>query len=81
MSAAPERAGSAPSAADPITQILKEAHSIAVVGLSSKRFRPSYGVAEYLPATESFPSIPTNRKCSARNPTRAWKKCPTKWTS
>lgn len=59
MSAAPERAGSEPSAADPITQILKEARNIAVVGLSSKRFRPSYGVAEYLQSA-GYGIIPVN---------------------
>lgn len=37
-----------PAAGDPVTQILKTSHTIAVVGLSSKRFRPSYGVSEYL---------------------------------
>ena len=31
-----------------ITEILHSARTIAVVGLSSKRFRPSYGVAEYM---------------------------------
>jgi uncharacterized protein len=31
-----------------IGQILHDSHTIAVVGLSGKRFRPSYGVAEYL---------------------------------
>ena len=31
-----------------IAEILRSAHTIAVVGLSGKRFRPSYGVAEYL---------------------------------
>lgn len=31
-----------------IPEILQSARTIAVVGLSSKRFRPSYGVAEYL---------------------------------
>jgi uncharacterized protein len=31
-----------------IAGILRSAHVIAVVGLSGKRFRPSYGVAEYL---------------------------------
>ncbi|HUP05058.1 MAG TPA: CoA-binding protein [Bryobacteraceae bacterium] len=29
-------------------EILRVARTVAVVGLSSKRFRPSYGVAEYL---------------------------------
>ena len=28
--------------------ILRSARTIAVVGLSNKRFRPSYGVAEYM---------------------------------
>jgi uncharacterized protein len=36
------------TAGDPVTQILKTSHTIAVVGLSSRRFRPSYGVSEYL---------------------------------
>ncbi len=31
-----------------IADLLHSARTIAVVGLSSKRFRPSYGVAEYL---------------------------------
>ena len=31
-----------------IAEILHSARTIAVVGLSSKRYRPSYGVAEYL---------------------------------
>jgi predicted CoA-binding protein len=31
-----------------IPQLLRNSHTIAVVGLSSKRFRPSYGVTEYM---------------------------------
>jgi len=31
-----------------ISEILHSAHTIAVVGLSAKRYRPSYGVAEYM---------------------------------
>jgi predicted CoA-binding protein len=31
-----------------IGEILKSARTIAVVGLSGKRYRPSYGVAEYM---------------------------------
>ena len=29
-------------------ELLETAHTIAVVGLSNKRYRPSYGVAEYM---------------------------------
>ena len=32
----------------PIREALRSARTIAVVGLSGKRFRPSYGVAEYM---------------------------------
>ena len=31
-----------------IPDLLRKSHTIAVVGLSSKRFRPSYGVSEYM---------------------------------
>jgi uncharacterized protein len=31
-----------------VAEILQSARSIAIVGLSGKRFRPSYGVADYL---------------------------------
>ena len=31
-----------------ISEILRSAQTIAVVGLSGKRYRPSYGVAEYM---------------------------------
>jgi predicted CoA-binding protein len=31
-----------------ISELLHSSHTIAVVGLSSKRFRPSHGVAEYM---------------------------------
>ena len=36
-----------------ISEILQNARTIAVVGLSGKRFRPSYGVAEYMHTTET----------------------------
>lgn len=32
----------------PISEILHTSHTIAVIGLSAKRYRPSYGVAEYM---------------------------------
>lgn len=44
---------------DPITEILKTSRTIAVVGLSSRRFRPSYGVAEYLQHA-GYKIIPVN---------------------
>ncbi len=39
--------------------ILRTARTIAVVGLSNKRFRPSYGVAEYLKRA-GYRIIPVN---------------------
>ena len=43
----------------PIAEILKTARTIAVVGLSPKRYRPSYGVAEYLQKA-GYRVIPVN---------------------
>src|SRR5713226_1127357 len=45
--------------ADPITDLLKTARTIAVVGLSSKRHRPSYGVSEYMQSA-GYRIIPVN---------------------
>jgi predicted CoA-binding protein len=42
-----------------IADILRSAHTIAVVGLSGKRFRPSFGVAEYLQRA-GYHIIPVN---------------------
>ena len=42
-----------------IAEILRSARTIAVVGLSGKRFRPSYGVAEYLKRS-GYRIIPVN---------------------
>ena len=42
-----------------ISQILESARTIAVVGLSSKRYRPSYGVAEYMKRA-GYRIIPVN---------------------
>jgi hypothetical protein len=43
----------------PIADILANSHTIAVVGLSERRFRPSYGVAEYMQRA-GYRIIPVN---------------------
>jgi hypothetical protein len=58
---------------DRVNDILKTSQTIAVVGISSRKFRPSYGVAEYL-QTAGYRVIPVNpsetevlgEKCYAR---------------
>ncbi len=47
------------TAVDPVIEILKNARTIAVVGLSSKPFRPSRGVAEYMQSV-GYRIIPVN---------------------
>jgi predicted CoA-binding protein len=42
-----------------IRDLLRNSHTIAVVGLSGKKFRPSYGVAEYM-QREGYRIIPVN---------------------
>ncbi len=42
-----------------IRDLLRDAHTIAVVGLSGKKFRPSHGVAEYM-QKEGYRIIPVN---------------------
>ena len=42
-----------------IGSVLRSARTIAVVGLSSKRFRPSFGVAEYMQSS-GYRIIPVN---------------------
>jgi predicted CoA-binding protein len=44
---------------NPAAAILRSARTIAVVGLSGKRFRPSFGVAEYLQRA-GYRIIPVN---------------------
>jgi len=44
---------------DDYAEILRDSKTIAVVGLSNDRFRPSYGVARYL-QQEGFRIIPVN---------------------
>ena len=42
-----------------IPDLLRRSRTIAVVGLSSKKFRPSYGVAEYM-QEQGYRIIPVN---------------------
>ncbi|HEY1242045.1 MAG TPA: CoA-binding protein [Bryobacteraceae bacterium] len=42
-----------------VSEILQSARTIAVVGVSSKRFRPSYGVTEYMQRA-GYRIIPVN---------------------
>lgn len=44
---------------DPVTEILESGRTIAVVGLSSKPFRPSRGVAEYMQSV-GYRIVPVN---------------------
>ncbi|HUJ94053.1 MAG TPA: CoA-binding protein [Terriglobales bacterium] len=44
---------------DPITELLKRARTIAVVGLSDSPLRPSHGVAAYMQA-QGYRIIPVN---------------------
>ena len=48
-----------PPSSDPVLEILKTSKIIAVVGLSSRRMRPSYGVAEYMQSA-GYRIIPVN---------------------
>src|SRR5712692_1111283 len=42
-----------------ISELLRSSHTIAVIGLSSKRYRPSFGVAEYMQRA-GYRIIPVN---------------------
>jgi uncharacterized protein len=44
---------------DPVTDLLKQAKTIAVVGLSDNPLRPSYGVSAYM-QTHGYRIIPVN---------------------
>jgi predicted CoA-binding protein len=46
-------------AADPITELLKSAKTIAVVGLSNSPLRPSFGVSAYM-QSQGYSIIPVN---------------------
>lgn len=47
------------STQDPITELLKKAKNIAVVGLSNSPLRPSYGVSAYM-QSQGYRIIPVN---------------------
>jgi len=47
------------SAPDPITELLKNSKTIAVVGLSNSPLRPSYGVSAYMQG-QGYSIIPVN---------------------
>lgn len=64
-----------PTPGDAIAEILRNTRTIAVVGLSSKRFRPSYGVAEYLQSV-GYRIIPVNpNETVADAPKALWRRC------
>jgi uncharacterized protein len=78
MNNAPENLAQDPDsrtfgAEDPTTEILRTSKTIAVVGLSSRRHRPSFGVSEYMQSA-GYRIIPVNpgetevlgEKCYAR---------------
>jgi predicted CoA-binding protein len=54
-----------------IAEILRNARTIAVVGLSGKRFRPSYGVTEYMQRA-GYKIIPVNPYETEILGERAW---------
>src|SRR5262249_51204232 len=54
-----------------ISEVLETARTIAVVGLSGKRYRPSYGVAEYM-RRAGYRIIPVNPNEEEVLGERAW---------
>jgi predicted CoA-binding protein len=71
VTSATEKQGGA--SGDPIAQLLRTSQTIAVVGLSGREHRPSYGVSEYMQSA-GYRIIPVNpaetevlgEKCYAR---------------
>jgi hypothetical protein len=68
-----EKSDSVASSGDPIAELLRTSKTIAVVGLSGREHRPSYGVSEYMQSA-GYRIIPVNptetevlgEKCYAR---------------
>ncbi|HWQ56637.1 MAG TPA: CoA-binding protein [Bryobacteraceae bacterium] len=54
-----------------VAEILESARTIAVVGISSKRFRPSHGVAEYM-RRAGYRIIPVNPEETEVLGEKAW---------
>jgi predicted CoA-binding protein len=60
---------------DPITQLLKRSHTIAVVGLSNRPMRPSHGVSAYM-QTHGYRILPVNPEINGSLGERAYKSLP-----
>ena len=65
------------SVGDPITKILRESKTIAVVGLSSNPMRPSHEVTEYMQRAgyRIIPVNPNETEVLGRRVTRGWRMC------
>ena len=48
---------------DPVSELLKKAKTIAVVGLSDNPMKPSHGVSQYM-QSHGYRIIPVNPQCS-----------------
>src|SRR5262249_11952600 len=66
-----------------VDEILRASRTIAVVGLSNKRFRPSYGVAEYMKRSgyRIIPVNPGHSEILAENGIPDLDRFPSRWTS
>lgn len=60
---------------DPITELLKRSHTIAVVGLSNRPMRPSHGVSAYM-QTHGYRILPVNPEIKGSLGEKAYKSLP-----
>jgi predicted CoA-binding protein len=60
---------------DPITELLKRSHTIAVVGLSNRPMRPSHGVSAYM-QTHGYRILPVNPEINGSLGEKAYKSLP-----